>query len=117
MIDRAAGVRFAEEWIAAWNSHDLDRILSHYTDDFEFSSPLIVELMGEPSGTLRGKAAIRTYWTKGLARQPSLRFTLIEVLCGVRSVVINYARHDDRHASEWFELDANGVVVRSAAHY
>lgn len=117
MIDRAAGVRFAEEWIAAWNSHDLDRILSHYTDDFEFSSPLIVDLMGEPSGTLRGKAAIRTYWTKGLARQPSLRFTLIEVLCGVRSVVIHYARHDGRHAAEWFELDADGAVVHSAAHY
>ena len=27
--------RFAAEWIAAWNSHDLERILAHYTDDFE----------------------------------------------------------------------------------
>jgi ketosteroid isomerase-like protein len=24
---------FAEEWIAAWNAHDLPRILSHYEDD------------------------------------------------------------------------------------
>jgi ketosteroid isomerase-like protein len=117
MIDRAAGQRFADEWIAAWNSHDLDRILTHYADDFEFTSPVIVEVMGEPSGTLRGKPAIRTYWSKALARVPELRFTLTEVMCGIRSVVINYVRHDGRHASEWFELDANGVVVRSAAHY
>ena len=27
--------RFAEEWIAAWNAHDLERILAHYTDDFD----------------------------------------------------------------------------------
>ena len=23
-------LRFAEAWIAAWNSHDLNRILAHY---------------------------------------------------------------------------------------
>jgi ketosteroid isomerase-like protein len=33
----------ATEWVAAWNSHDLERILAHYTDDFEMRSPLIVE--------------------------------------------------------------------------
>ena len=33
--------RFATDWIAAWNSHDLDRVLTHYEDDFEMSSPLI----------------------------------------------------------------------------
>lgn len=32
---------FAAEWIEAWNAHDIDRILSHYTDDFEMNSPLI----------------------------------------------------------------------------
>jgi hypothetical protein len=61
---------FAQEWIAAWNSHDLEEILSHYTDDFEMSSPLIVQLMGEASGTLRWKPAVRVYWSKALARCP-----------------------------------------------
>lgn len=32
---------FAIEWIASWNAHDLPRILSHYADDFEMSSPYI----------------------------------------------------------------------------
>lgn len=38
MIDQAWAYDFAKEWIAAWNSHDLDRILSHYVEDFEMSS-------------------------------------------------------------------------------
>ena len=50
--------KFAEEWISAWNNHDLDQILSHYEDDFEMSSPVIVEAMNEPSGTLKGKKVI-----------------------------------------------------------
>jgi len=58
-IDREFALRFAEEWIASWYAHDLGRILSHYTDDFEMSSPLIVQLMDEPSGTLKGKTAVR----------------------------------------------------------
>ena len=31
---------FAEEWVAAWNAHDLERILAHYRDDFEIITPI-----------------------------------------------------------------------------
>jgi ketosteroid isomerase-like protein len=63
-MDKAFAENFAKEWIAAWNSHDLDRILEHYEDNFEMSSPIIRTLADEPSGTLRGKAAVRSYWAK-----------------------------------------------------
>ena len=42
-LTREFAHQFAEDWIAVWNSHDLEAILSHYTDDFEMSSPLIVQ--------------------------------------------------------------------------
>ena len=67
---------FVPEWIAAWNSHSLDRVLTFYTDDFEMSSPHISNLVGEPSGTLYGKGAIRAYWDKALSLFPDLYFTL-----------------------------------------
>ena len=76
MIDKIFAEHFANEWIDSWNSHDLDRILSHYTDDFEMSSPLIVQITGESSGTLKGKQAVGDYWAKALARIPDLRFEL-----------------------------------------
>jgi ketosteroid isomerase-like protein len=107
---------FAAEWIDAWNSHDLDRILSHYTDDFEMSSPLIVQFMGEPTGTLKGKAAIREYWAKALARIPDLHFELEEVLVGASSVVIRYRGHRGS-AAEVLWFDAGGKVSRASAHY
>ena len=83
-------LKFAEEWIAAWNSHDLDRILAHYADDLEISSPLIVERMNEPSGTLRGKAAVRAYWAKGLALPPPIKFELLAVHAGVNRLGLVY---------------------------
>ena len=117
VIDRQFAERFAEEWIEPWNSHDLDRILAHYSDDFEFSSPRIVELMGEPTGTLAGKGAIRPYWAKALARTPKLKFELHTVLIGINSLVLYYRGSTGRSAAEVFEFDERGVVRKSAAHY
>ncbi len=56
-MNDAFAEHFARDGIDSWNSHDLQRILSHYADDFEMSSPVIIQLADEPSGTLRGKAA------------------------------------------------------------
>ena len=53
--------RFAADWIEAWNSHDLDKILSHYSEDFEITTPMIKVVMGVETGTLRGKESIRRY--------------------------------------------------------
>lgn len=107
---------FAADWIAAWNAHDLDRVLSHYSDDFTMSSPYIAAIANEPSGTLHGKAAVAAYWQKALAMMPTLRFELVTVLVGAESVVLYY-KGVRGMAAEVFQFNADGKVVRAAAHY
>ncbi len=116
MIERAFAERFAREWIEAWNSHDLERILSHYHDDFVMSSPRIALVAGEPSGVLKGKAEIGAYWKKALALAPELRFEWIETFVGADCVVLHY-RGVRGPAAEVFFFDGEGRVVRSAANY
>jgi ketosteroid isomerase-like protein len=108
--------QFSKEWVEAWNAHDLDRILSHYEDDFEMSSPVIVKLVGEASGTLRGKSAVRSYWAKALAATPNLRFELVSALAGVNSVTVYYKGHRGL-AAEVFHFGASGKVSKAFAHY
>jgi hypothetical protein len=117
MIERAFAESFARDWIAAWNSRDLDRVLAHYADDFQMSSPFIVETAQEPSGRLRGKQAVGAYWARRLALQPDLRFQLRAVMTGMDSIIVLYDRMDSRVGAEYFEFDADGNVHRSAAHY
>jgi hypothetical protein len=107
---------FAREWIAAWNAHDLAYILSHYADDFEMSSPVIVQLVGEPSGVLRGKPAVGAYWALALERIPDLHFELEHVYGGVNSVTIGY-RGPRGLGAEVFWFNPEGKVQRAAAHY
>ncbi len=116
MIDKPFADHFAAEWIAAWNARDLNRILSHYTDDFEMSSPVIVRLSGESSGVLKGKPAVGAYWAKALQSNPQLYFELNETLWGVDSITLVY--HGPRGPSaEVFHFNSAGKVVRAYAHY
>jgi len=108
---------FAKEWVAAWNAHDLPRILAHYRDDFVMSSPIIAQIAGEPSGVLTGKAAVGAYWQAALARFPDLHFSLHELCRGADSLVIIYNRNGGGTAAEVFYFDADGLVSRAAAHY
>ena len=117
MIEKTFAEHFAADWVAAWNAHDLNRILAHYADDFEMSSPVIVQIAGEPSGTLRGKVAVGAYWNKALQLIPDLRFELISVLVGVASVTLYYKGARGRLAAEVFHFGPDGKVVRAFAHY
>jgi hypothetical protein len=117
VVDAAFASHFAAEWIAAWNSHDLDRILSHYTDDFEMRSPLIIQRGFDVSGVLRGKTAVGPYWRVGLQATPPIRFELIGVYAGIGSIAIHYLSVGRRIVIEVVELDATGKVTRGQAIY
>jgi ketosteroid isomerase-like protein len=117
MIDATFAREFAVDWIDSWNSHDLERILSHYTDDFELESPLILERMNEPSGRLRGKAAIRPHWQKGLAMPPPLRFELESVLVGANSIAIAYRRVNGPRVVEIITFNEARQAIAGCAHY
>jgi hypothetical protein len=116
MLSREFADCFAAEWIAAWNVHDVERVLTHYSDDFEMRSPYIAQLVGEPSGTLHGKAAVRDDWMSALARRPTLHFELVTTLLGADSLTLYY-RGVRGMAAEVFFFDAQLCVVRTCAHY
>jgi len=116
MMQKGFAERFAKEWVEAWNSHDLERVLEHYEDDFEMSSPIIVTMMGEASGKLKGKAAVGAYWAKALKALPGLRFELLAVLAGADSVTVYYKGHRGLSA-EVLHFGQSGKVRAAFAHY
>lgn len=109
--------KLAENWIAAWNSHDLDLILSHYEDAIELTSPAAAQLLGEPDGTVVGKVDLRAYFQRGLEAYPELRFELEDVLWGVKSVVLYYTNQKRTRTAEFMELSAAGKIDRVVANY
>lgn len=82
--------KFAKEWIEDWNSHDLDKILSHYSDNFSIETPMALKLFPESNGLITGKSNVRKYWTIGIERIPNLKFELLDLLIGVNGLTIYY---------------------------
>jgi len=109
--------KLAEHWVAAWNSHDLDAIMSHYEDEVELTSPVAAQLLGLPGGKVAGKTNLRAYFKRGLAAYPDLRFGLENVLWGINSVVLYYSNQTGNRTAEFMEVSATGKVIRVVAHY
>jgi hypothetical protein len=108
---------FARNWIEAWNSHNLDSIMSHYDDDVVLTSPVASTILNSPSGTVEGRVALREYFKCGLEVYPNLNFELLDVLRGVSSIVICYRNQKGTRTAEFMELTANGKIIRVVANY
>ncbi len=108
---------FATAWIDAWNARDLDRILSHYTDDVVFRSPRIVLVTGDESCVVRGRTQLEAYWRKALAMNTGLHFDLDRVYVSKDAVTLAYHNHRGESAAETMLFDERGLVRESLAAY
>jgi ketosteroid isomerase-like protein len=106
----------AQDWIEAWNKHDLDRIMNHYADEIVFWSPTIVARWGIPSGKLEGKEPLRQHFQRGLA-SPNLHFELITVLLGVDGYSMLYRRETGATVVEAVTENENGKAQYVRVYY
>jgi len=116
-VTRAEAWNLADHWVAAWNAHDLDLIMTHYEDAIELTSPVAAQLLGTPDGRVVGKSALREYFQRGLEAYPELHFHIEDVLWGVNSVLLCYTNQNGTRTAEFMELSASGNVARVVANY
>ncbi len=108
---------WAQQWIDEWNRHDVEAVLSHFADDVEFVSPVAATVTGDPTGVVRGKDALRAYWTTALAGHGDLHFELDDVHVGIDAIAIRYRNQAGRGCTELAVFDADGQVVRGWGLY
>lgn len=109
---------FAEEWVASWNTHDLKKILVHYSDDFTIETPMAAKIKPETNGIVAGKEKVREYWIQGLKLIPNLHFELIDVLTGINGLTIYYRNTaTGRKTVEIMFFNAQQKVQKAFAMY
>jgi len=110
---------FASAWIDAWNQRDIDLLVSHYTLDVRFVSPVAAERTG--SSVVNGREALRSYWS-GAKQYRKFIFTFESLIWDPELLVlaIIYRREvDERHdrAVEIFHFRSDGLVNSGEALY
>jgi SnoaL-like protein len=112
--------QFSSKWIENWNNRDIDAVISHFTNDCTFESPIALELTGR--SVLHGKNELRAYWNAAMKRINSLRFTLVSscwdrmnrTLCVCYLSEVNGFRMP---ACESMVFDADGMQISGHAYY
>lgn len=107
---------FAEQWVQSWNAHDVEGVLRHFRDDVVFSSPVAAELLPQTVGVVRGKHALRGYWTTAVQRIRDLRFVVEGVYQGVDTIVIAYRNQNDNLVNEVLTFK-DDLVIEGHATY
>jgi ketosteroid isomerase-like protein len=109
-------IAFSERWLAAWNSHDVESVLTQFHEDAVFTSPVAAELLPETAGLVRGKSELRRYWTRALQRIPDLRFVVEGVYQGIDTLVIAYRNQDNKLVSEVLRFTGDAVTEGYATY-
>lgn len=109
---------FAEEWVSSWNSHDIEKILSHYAEDFVIETPMAAKRLPETCGLVKGKEAVREYWKIGLQKNPELEFEILDVLTGISGLTIYYMnKSTNNKAVEVMIFNNQQKVKQAIVHY
>jgi hypothetical protein len=108
-MDHAEAQAFAGHWVKDWNAHDIDALLGHFTDDVVFTSPVAIRVIGG-DGVIRGKEALRAYWSEGVRLIPDLHFEIVALYAGISTLVINYRNQAGGVVSEVLTFD--GTLIK-----
>jgi len=117
MIDRPWAEEFAKDWRASWHARDLDALLSHYSPNVVFRSPLISKVLGDDKAFVTGVAELRAYWRKALDANKELHFEINHVLIGSDAITISYRNHRGQEVAETLVFDAQRKITEGIVTY
>lgn len=49
-MDHAEAEAFVDQWVQGWNAHDIEGLLTHFTEDVVFTSPIAAQLLDGSDG-------------------------------------------------------------------
>lgn len=111
------GQEFAKNWLVAWNSHDVEKILECYSDEILLVSPLVRKITGNQLGVQIDKNELRELCTKIFTEIPELKFSLAAVAVGIDSLTIHYTSSQCDMVADVLKFDENWKIVNLNTFY
>jgi len=110
----------AHAWFEAFNSHNLEKLLSLYDEDAEHFSPKLKIRHPETKGLVTGKSALRIWWQDAFDRLPTLNYKVTSLTANDDRVFMEYIRtvvnEEDMLVAEVLEIK-EGVIVTSRVYH
>lgn len=110
----------AFKWFDAFNSHQLEQLLSLYDDEARHFSPKLKIRKPETNGYVEGKQALREWWQDAFERLPSLHYKVTSLTANSDRVFMEYIRNvdgeEDMLVAEVLDVK-NGKIIASRVYH
>lgn len=110
----------ALEWFKAFNTHDLEKLLSLYDNEAKHYSPKLKIRMPETNGLVTGKEELRGWWKDAFDRLPSLNYVITSLTANESRIFMEYIRkvdgEEDMLIAEILEI-RNGLIFASRVYH
>jgi ketosteroid isomerase-like protein len=110
----------ARKWFDAFNTHDLEALLSLYHDNARHYSPKLKIRQPETNGYVTGKSALRLWWQDAFDRLPTLHYRYTTLTADHDRVFMEYVRsvanEPDMLVAEVLEI-RNGLIIASRVYH
>ena len=112
--------QIAIAWLAAFNAHDLEKLLALYHDNAKHYSPKLKLRHPETNGLLTGKAALRDWWKDAFERLPGLQYEMTSLTANEKKVFMEYIRRvpteADMAVAELLEIEDERIIFSKVYH-
>ncbi|HLA55144.1 MAG TPA: nuclear transport factor 2 family protein [Flavobacterium sp.] len=110
----------AFKWFDAFNTHDLERLLSLYDDNAEHFSPKLKIRKPETNGLVKGKSAMRDWWQDAFERLPSLHYKVTSLTANGERIFMEYIRmvdgEEEMLVAEVLDVKEGRIVASRVYH-
>lgn len=110
----------ALKWFDAFNTHNLEALLSLYHTDAKHFSPKLKIRKPETNGLVCGKNALREWWQDAFDRLPTLNYKVTSLTANDKRVFMEYIRkvegEEDLLVAEILEVN-EGLIVASRVYH
>lgn len=110
----------ALQWFEAFNQHDIEMLLNLYHNDAEHYSPKLKIHQPQTNGLIKGKTALRAWWTDAFQRLPQLHYKVTKLTADEEQVFMEYIRQNpgepDLQVGEVLEI-RDGKIIASRVYH
>lgn len=110
----------AFRWFEAFNTKQLDKLLSLYDDEAEHFSPKLKIRQPETNGLVVGKEAMRAWWKDAFDRLPTLHYKVTSLTANGDRVFMEYIRQvegeEDMSVAEVLEVREGKIIASRVYH-
>lgn len=107
-------------WFEAFNTHNLEKLLSLYDDDAVHFSPKLKILHPETNGLVTGKEDLRSWWQDAFNRLPTLTYKVTSLTSNSDRVFMEYIRtvknEDEMLVAEVLEIKEEKIIASRVYH-